>query len=95
SHTDGVQIAALVAGGTATVGIALLGAARNTTAQWPAAAAVLLVAVVLGLGFAAPGVSPLIGRGAEVIEGLALGSLAPLTCWLCGLYSLARGLSLG
>ena len=95
SHTDGVQIAALIAGGTATLGIALLGAARNTAAQWPVAAAALLVAVVLGLGFAAPGVSPLIGRGAEVIEGLALGSLAPLACWLCGLYSVARGLSLG
>lgn len=95
SHTDGVQIASLLAGGTATLAIGLLGAASNTTGQWPAALAVVLVAAALGLGFAAPTGSPLVRRGAEVVEGLALGSLAPLACWLCGLYSLARGLSLG
>ncbi len=95
SHTDGVQIASLIAGGTATLAIGLLGAASNTTGQWPAALAVVVVATTLGLGFAAPRASPLVRRGAEVVEGLALGSLAPLACWLCGLYSVARGLSLG
>ncbi len=95
SHTDGVQIAALIAGGTATLAIGLLGAARNTTAQWPAVLAVVLVAAALGLGFAPPTTSPLIRRGAEVAEGLALGSLAPLACWLCGFYSTARGWNLG
>ncbi|WP_409427109.1 EsaB/YukD family protein [Mycobacterium sp. SMC-11] len=95
SHTDGMQIAALIAGGTATLGIGLLGAAGHTTAQWPAALAVVLVAAALGLGFAAPPTSPLIRRAAEVVEGLALGSLAPLACWLCGFYSAARGWNLG
>ncbi|WP_165797844.1 EsaB/YukD family protein [Mycolicibacter virginiensis] len=95
SHTDGVQIAALIAGGTATSAIGLLGAAGHTTAQWPAALAVVLVVAALGLGFTAPTTSPLIRRGAEVVEGLALGSLVPLACWLCGLYSAARGLNLG
>ncbi|CAJ1508505.1 EsaB/YukD family protein [[Mycobacterium] holstebronense] len=95
SHTDGVQIAALIAGGTATLAIGLLGAASNTTAQWPAALAVVLVAAALALGFTAPTTSPLIRRGADVMEGLALGSLVPLACWLCGFYSAARGLNLG
>lgn len=94
SHTDGVQIAALVAGGTATVAIGLLGAAGNTTARWPAVLAVVLVAAALALGFTAPTASPLIRRSAEAVESLALGSLAPLACWVCGFYSLARGLSL-
>ncbi|UVO13277.1 hypothetical protein NM962_03795 [Mycobacterium sp. SVM_VP21] len=94
SHTDGVQIAALIASGTATLAIGLLGAASNATVQWPAALAVVLVAATLGLGFAAPSTFPLIRRGAEVVEGLALGSLAPLACWLCGFYSVARGLNL-
>ncbi|WP_192830986.1 MULTISPECIES: EsaB/YukD family protein [unclassified Mycobacterium] len=95
SHTDGVQVAALIAGGTATLAVGLLAAASSTTAQWPAALAVMLVATALGLGFTAPTASPLIRRVAEVMEGLALGSLAPLACWVCGFYSLARGLSIG
>ncbi|KLO26645.1 hypothetical protein ABW16_19280 [Mycolicibacter heraklionensis] len=95
SHTDGVQIAALVAGGAATSAIGLLGAASTTARQWPAVLAAALAAAVIGLGFVAPAASPLIRRGAEVAEAVALGSLAPLTCWLCGLYSVARGLSLG
>ncbi|OBI09760.1 hypothetical protein A5715_12055 [Mycolicibacter heraklionensis] len=95
SHTDGVQIAVLVTGGTATVAIGLLGAAGNTVARWPAVLAVVLVAAALALGFTASTASPLIRRSAEVVESLALGSLAPLACWVCGFYSLARGLSLG
>lgn len=95
SHTDGLQIAALVTGGTATVGIGLLGAAGNTAARWPAVLAVALVAAALALGFTAPTASPLIRRSAEIVESLALGSLVPLACWVCGFYSPARGLSLG
>lgn len=95
SHTDGAQIAMLVAGGTAAMGIALLAAAISGARSWPVAVAVSLAGAAIGLGFTAPARSPLIRRGAEVVEGLALGSLAPLACWLCGFYSAARGLSLG
>lgn len=95
SHTDGAQIASLIAGGAATVAIGLLHAACNATGHWPAALAVALIVAALGLGFAAPTELPLLRRGAEVVEGLMLGALVPLACWLCGLYSVARGLSLG
>lgn len=95
SHADAVQIASLIAGGVTTLAIGLLGVASKTTGQWPAALAVVLVAASLGLGFADPSELPLIRRGAEVVEGLALGSLVPLACWLCGWYGAARGLSLG
>ncbi|WP_046318650.1 EsaB/YukD family protein [Mycobacterium sp. UM_Kg1] len=93
SHSDGAHIAALVAGGTATLGIAMLGASFSGARQWPAGLAVALAAAALGFGATPASVS--IRRGAEVLEGLALGSLAPLACWLLGLYSAARGLRVG
>ncbi|MCV7383488.1 EsaB/YukD family protein [Mycolicibacter longobardus] len=93
SHTDGVQIAILVAGGVAATGIALL-AAVSVARPCSAAVAVTLAGAALGVGFTGAR-SPVARRGAEVLEGLALGSLVPLACWLCGVYGVARGLSLG
>lgn len=97
SHTGGSQVAALVAGGVAAMGIAVLSAAVDAAPHrpWPAAVAVALSGAAVGFGFAAPVRSPLARRGAEVLEGLALGTLVPLACWLCGVYGAARGLSLG
>lgn len=97
SHTDGVQIAALLAGGAASLVIAVLAAAIDAAPHrlWPAVVAVALAAATIGVGFTAPARLPLARRGAEVLESLALGSLVPLACWLCGVYGAARGLSLG
>lgn len=69
-------------------------------AHWPmprvAAATATLVAAAMYLGFVAPGktVSPLVRRGAELLEWLALAAMVPLTCWICGIYGAARGLHL-
>jgi hypothetical protein len=97
SHTDGSQITALVSGGVAAVGIAVLSATADAAPHlsWPAAVAMALSGAAVGFGFAAPIRSPLARRGAEVLEGLALGTLVPLACWLCGIYGAARGLGLG
>jgi hypothetical protein len=97
SHTGGSQIAALVTGGVVAMGIAVLSAAADAAPHrpWPAAVAITLSGASVGFGFAAPVRSPLARRGAEVLEGLALGTLVPLACWLCGIYGAARGLSLG
>lgn len=96
-HTDGRQIAALVAGGVVAVGIALLAAAVDAAPYrpWPAAVAVVLVGAAVVAGFGAPFRRPLVRRGAEIVESLALGALVPLACWIGGIYGAARGLILG
>ena len=62
---------------------------------WIAAVTAMLAAAALYLGFVAPAMptSPLIRRGVEVVECLALIALVPLTCWICGLYGTVRGLN--
>lgn len=59
-----------------------------------AAATAALVAAAMYLGFAAKAPSPVVRRGVELLEWLALAALVPLTCWICGLYGAARGLNL-
>lgn len=97
SHTDGAQIATLLAGGAAAMGIAVLSAALDEAPHrpWPAVVAVAASGIAVVLGFTAPIRSPLARRGAEVLESMALGALVPLACWLCGLYGAVRGLNLG
>ncbi|MEZ0382314.1 type VII secretion integral membrane protein EccD [Mycobacterium sp. pW045] len=97
SHTDAAQIATLLVGGAAAMGIAVLSAALATAPHrpWPAVVAVAASGAAVVLGFTAPIRSPLARRGAEVLEGVALGALLPLACWLCGLYGAVRGLNLG
>lgn len=96
-HTDGRQIATLVAGGVGAVVIALLAAAVDAAPYrpWPAAVAVALAGTAVVAGFGAPADRPLVRRGAEIVESLALGALVPLACWVGGIYGAARGLSLG
>ncbi|GFG68310.1 EsaB/YukD family protein [Mycolicibacter senuensis] len=97
SHADGTQIATLLVGGAATMGIAVLSAALDVTPHrpWPAMVAAAMSVVTIVLGFTAPVRSPLARRGAEVLESVALGAVVPLACWLCGVYGSVRGLSLG
>ncbi|MEB3034491.1 EsaB/YukD family protein [[Mycobacterium] nativiensis] len=92
SHTDGRQIAALLAGGVAAIGIAVLSV---DSGPWPAVVAVTLAGTAVVAGFATPSVPPPARRGAEVLESLTLGALVPLACWVGGVYGVARGLGLG
>lgn len=62
---------------------------------WTAATTAALAAAAMCLGFlvsAAPP-PPLLRRGVDVLEGLALVAMVPLTCWVCGLYGAVRGLT--
>jgi type VII secretion integral membrane protein EccD len=63
---------------------------------WVAVATAMLAAAAIYLGFVAPAIalSPVVRRGVEVVECLALVATVPLTCWICGLYGTVRGLNL-
>lgn len=89
SYTDARQIAALLAGGVTTLGIAVLSAGPG---PWQAATAVVLGGAALAAGAAAQVDSPPARRAAEVLESLALGALLPLACWVAGVYTTVRGM---
>jgi len=61
---------------------------------WIVAATAGLAAVAIYLGFVVPATSfsPVMRRGVDLLEYLALVAIVPLTCWICGLYSVVRGL---
>jgi type VII secretion integral membrane protein EccD len=63
---------------------------------WIAAATAMLAAAAIFGGFVAPAIqlSPVVRRGIEVLESLALVATVPLTCWICGIYSAVRGLDI-
>lgn len=60
---------------------------------WVAMATILAVAVAMCLAFAGlpRPASPVLRRGAGLLEFSALAGMVPLTCWICGLYAAARG----
>lgn len=92
---DGMATLALAACGIAiaatTFGVVALGMPKHGAST--AAATATLVAAVIYLGFVAPAISlsPLLARGVEALECLALVAMVPVTCWVCGLYSAVRG----
>jgi hypothetical protein len=55
----------------------------------------MLAAAAVYLGFVAPVMSPspVLRRGVELSEYLALVAMAPLTCWICGFYGAVRALN--
>ena len=61
---------------------------------WIAAVAALLAAAALCLGFAAADLAlpPPLRRGAGLVEWFALLTVAPLACWVCGVYGAVRGI---
>jgi type VII secretion integral membrane protein EccD len=63
---------------------------------WIASVTAMLAAAAVYLGFVAPAMplSPVARRSVELLEGLALVAMAPLTCWISGLYGAVRGLNL-
>jgi type VII secretion integral membrane protein EccD len=85
-------------GGTAVIAItfAVVASGMPERGAFIAATTAVLVAAAIYLGFVAPALSlpPVVRRGAEVLECLALATLVPLTAWASGLYSVVRGLTL-
>ena len=83
--------------GILTTGATFVCAAGNAPEHgpWIAAATAALAAVSFYLGFVVPATSfsPVMRRGVDLLEYLALIAIVPLTCWMCGLYSAVRGLS--
>ena len=77
-----------------TFGVVALSMPSN--GAWTAAMTATLAAAAIYLGFVAPAIplSPLIQRGVEVLECLALVAMVPMTSWVCGLYNAVRGLNL-
>jgi hypothetical protein len=75
---------------------AVTAARTGMNGPWIAAATTTSVAVAMFLGFVGPArpASPLLHRGAGLLEWLALAAMVPLTCWICGLYGAVRGWSL-
>ena len=98
AHRDLARSVSLISCGTVTLSAALVAAAagypRHT--MQIAAAAMLLAAIALCLGFVdhLTAVSPVGRRSVELLEYLALAVVVPLACWICGLYGAARSLNL-
>jgi type VII secretion integral membrane protein EccD len=97
SH-DGARRLVLVVGGTAVIAatLAAAGSAMPQRGALTAAVTAMLAAAAMYLGFVAPAISasPVLRRGVEALECAALVAMAPLTCWICGLYGAVPGLSL-
>jgi type VII secretion integral membrane protein EccD len=97
SHA-GARRLVFVIGGVAVIAttFAVVASGMPERGAWIAAATAMLAATAICLGFVAPAVSlsPLVRRGVEVLDCLALLAMVPLTCWVCGLYSAVRGLTL-
>lgn len=98
SDTDMARAVTLAVNGILTVSATFVVAAAGAAGRlpWIAAAMAALPAAALATGFIAPDVtwSPVARRRIEQLEYLMLASLVPLACWICGIYSTARGLTL-
>lgn len=94
---DGRRTPVLAIPGIVCIGTTFAVAALSTRAHPTriAGTAALLAAAAMYLGFVAPAItlSPVLRRGVELAEWLALLAMAPLTCWVCGVYGAVRGLN--
>jgi len=99
AHHDLARSVPLIVSGIATLSVTLVIAAATYPqhALQVAAGLTMLAAATLCLGFVTHTIafSPVVRRSIELLEYLALAVIVPLACWICGLYSAARGLNLG
>lgn len=95
THIDTVRRGALVVGGIAAISAAaaLVVFSAPGQANW-----IALVVTAIGMSFLGGlfgvMVNPLARRAVDVLEHLSLVAVAPLACWVAGLYGMIRGLSL-
>jgi type VII secretion integral membrane protein EccD len=98
THSGLARSLPLVASGTATLSAAFVvaAAAYPPHAPWIAVAAAMVAAAALGFGLSMPAtaLSPIGRRSIELLEYLILAAVVPLACWICRLYSAARGFNL-
>jgi type VII secretion integral membrane protein EccD len=98
AFSDLAKSVPLVVSGTATLSVTFVVAATACPlpTPWLAAVAATVATAALCLGFITPAFtfSPVGRRSVDLLEYLALAAIVPLVCWICGLYSAARGLNL-
>jgi type VII secretion integral membrane protein EccD len=84
-----------VISGNATIGLTFAVCAARMHGPWIAAVTAMLAGAAIYLGFVAPTTSPspVLRRCLELLEYLALVAMAPLACWICGLYGVVRALT--
>lgn len=91
SLVDSRATLVLVIGGIVTTAATFAAAATSAPRHgpWIAAVTAMFAAISVYLGFVAPArsLSPVVHRGVELLGCLTLVAMAPLTCWICGLYS--------
>jgi type VII secretion integral membrane protein EccD len=94
---DGSRTLVFVIGGIATIGttFAICATGMPGKGPWIATVTAVLAAAAFYLGFVAPTVSPspVLRRGVELLEYLALVAMVPLACWICGFYGAVRALN--
>jgi type VII secretion integral membrane protein EccD len=95
THCDSIRRFTLVAGGIATAiaGFGLVVISAPDQAHLSSAVAAGLGAAALS-GRTGLSVGPVIRRGADIVEYLAIAAVIPIACWVGGLYGVVRGLSL-
>jgi type VII secretion integral membrane protein EccD len=98
SHSDVARSVPLALAGTVTLSATFVIAAVAYPMRTPylAAASMMLAAAALCLGFITRTMtfSPIGRRSVDLLEYLALAVIVPLACWICGVYSTARGMNL-
>ncbi|MBV9722516.1 MAG: type VII secretion integral membrane protein EccD, partial [Mycobacterium sp.] len=98
AHPNLTRSVPLIVSGIATLSVTLVIAATTYPhhALQVAAGSTILAAATLSLGFGMHSMtfSPIARRSLELLECLALAVIMPLACWICGLFSAARGLNL-
>jgi type VII secretion integral membrane protein EccD len=98
THRDRLQTAALVIAGAAGVTAAFLRAVQSWpgVAHWIGFGVATVAAIILRITLhrRASQLSPVIRRCVEIAEYGALAAVFPLACWVCGVFSAARGLHL-
>jgi type VII secretion integral membrane protein EccD len=95
THIDMFRRTALIVGGAGAMasGGVLVAVSAPGQANWVCLITVAIGLTTLGARFGVT-VNPLVRRGVEMSEYLALAAVVPLACWIGGLYGLIRGVSL-
>jgi len=96
TYIDMTRRIALAAGGLIALTRSFAAAVASAPGQgnWISVLAMGAGVAALGWAFGSATISPVLRRGVDVVEYLALVALVPLACWVIDLYGLVRGASL-